>query len=132
MGPIGGFVTSLLVTVAFLVAAAWTGRLRRIRAHVALVSSSVASLAVAIYFALRVGEIYDLEAAGIITPIHLNLARVTTLAYLWPLITGPLAARGQVAPRVHHLGAYVALGLTVAATITGVMMLMGAEPLDLG
>ena len=75
------------------------------------------------------GEIYDLEAAGRITPIHLGLARLTTAAYLWPLITGPLAARGKVSRKAHHVGAYVALGLTVAATVTGVMMLMGAEPL---
>lgn len=132
MGPIGGFITSLLVTVALLVGAAWTGRMRRIRPHVTFVAAAVASLAVAIFYALEVGKIYDLEAAGIITPIHLNLARFTTLAYLWPLVTGPLAARGRVSPRVHHLGAYVALGLTVAATVTGVMMLMGAEPIAAG
>ncbi len=130
MGPVAGFLTALLVTVAFLVGAALTGRLRRIRAHVAMVLGSVVSLGVAIYFALSVGEIYDLEAAGTITPIHLGLARLTTAAYLWPLITGPLAARGKVPRRAHHVGAYVALGLTVAATVTGVMMLMGAEPLD--
>lgn len=130
MGPVTGFVTCLLVTVAFLAAAAWTGRLRRIRAHVFMVGCSLASLATAIVFALRVGEIYDLEAAGAITPIHLNLARLTTVVYLWPLVTGPLAAKGKVSARVHHAGAYVALGMTVAATVTGVMMLLGAEPIE--
>jgi len=129
MGPVAGFIAALLVTVGFLVGAALTGRFRRIRAHVLMVVGSLASLSVAIYYALSVGEVYDLEAAGVITPIHLGLARLTTAAYLWPLITGPLAARGKVPRRVHHIGAYVALGLTVAATVTGVMMLMGAEPL---
>ncbi|MDG1049619.1 MAG: hypothetical protein P8M11_05620 [Planctomycetota bacterium] len=130
MGPVAGFVVALLVTVAFLVGAMVTGRLRRIRAHVLMVLGSVGSLGVAIYFALSVGEVYDLEAAGVITPIHLGLARITTVAYLWPLLTGPLAARGKVPSRAHHVGAYVALGLTVAATVTGVMMLMGAVPID--
>lgn len=132
MGPVAGFIAALLVTVGFLVGAALTGRFRRIRAHVLMVLGSVVSLGVAIYYALSVGDVYDLEAAGVITPIHLGLARLTTASYLWPLVTGPLAARGKVPGRVHHIGAYVALGLTVAATVTGVMMLMGAEPLPAG
>ena len=37
---------------------------------------------------------------------------------------------GKVSRKAHHVGAYVALGLMVAATVTGVMMLMGAEPID--
>ena len=129
MGPVTGFLTALLVTVAFLVGAAITGRLRRIKHHVALVACAVISLGIAIVFALRVGEVYDLEAAGVITPIHLNLARFTTVMYLWPLLTGPLAAMGKISPKVHRVGAYVALGLTLAATITGVLMLLGAEPI---
>ena len=129
MGAEAGFLTALLTTVAFLAAAAVMGRKRRSRAHVAMVACAVTSLAVTIVFALRVGELYDLEAAGVITPIHLNLARVTTLVYLCPLATGPLAARGKVSPRVHHVGAYLALGMTLAATVTGVLMLLGAERL---
>lgn len=129
MGPEIGFLTALLVTVAFLGGAAVTGRRRQIKAHVGFVGLSVASLAVAIVFAIRLGEYYDLEAAGRITPIHLTLARVTTLVYLWPLVTGPLAARGKIAPRIHRAGAWTALLLTVAATVTGVLMLMGAERL---
>lgn len=129
MGAEAGFLTALLTTVAFLAAAAVMGRKRRIRAHVSLVVCAVTSLAVAITFALRVGELYDLEAAGVITPIHLNLARATTVTYLWPLATGPLAARGRVSPRLHRTGAYLALGMTLAATVTGVLMLLGAERL---
>ena len=78
MGPVAGFIAALLVTVGFLVGAALTGRFRRIRAHVLMVVGSLASLSVAIYYALSVGEVYDLEAAGVITPIHLGLARLTT------------------------------------------------------
>lgn len=129
MDPVAAFLGALLTTVAFLLGAAVMGRKRLIKQHVVLVACAVTSLAVAIVFALRVGEVYDLEKAGVITPIHLNLARFTTAMYLWPLITGPLAAKGKVAPRVHRIGAYTALGLTIAATVTGVLMLMGAERL---
>jgi hypothetical protein len=130
MDPVSAFLTALVTTVVFLASAAVMGRRRRIKPHVLLVGCAVLSLGVAIVFALRVGELYDLEAAGAITPIHLNLARITTATYLWPLATGPLAAKGKVSPRVHRTGAYVAITLTLAATVTGALMLMGAEPLD--
>ena len=39
------------------------------------VLAAVAGLGVAIWFALALGELYDLEAAGDITPGHLGLAR---------------------------------------------------------
>ncbi|QDV05692.1 hypothetical protein Poly30_11920 [Planctomycetes bacterium Poly30] len=129
MSPVYGFLGALLVTVGMLVGAAITGRKRKIPMHIAFVTAAVSGLGVAIYFALKVGELYDLEKAGMITPIHLTLARVTTAAYLWPLVTGPLAMRGKIRPRIHHFGAYVALVLTLAATVTGVMMLYGAERL---
>ena len=127
MSPEYGFLGALLVTVALLAGAAFTGRARKIRAHVCFVLAAVSSLAVAIVFAIKLGEHYDLEKAGRITPIHLTLARVTTAFYLWPIVTGPLAARGLVRPRLHRAGAWIALVLTLAATVTGIMMLAGAE-----
>lgn len=131
MGPEIGFLASLATTVAFLVGAAVTGRRRMIRHHVAFVACAVLFLGAAIFFALRVGELYDLEAAGRITPIHLGLARFTTFVYLWPLTTGPLAYAGKVPRGIHRAGAWFALVLTVAATVTGVMMLLGAERLPI-
>lgn len=129
MTPEAGFLTSLLVTVGLLVGAAVTGRKRIIRHHVKFVAGAVLSLGVAIYFALKVGERYDLEAAGWITPFHKALAKITTAMYLWPLITGPMVLSGKVGPRVHRIGAWLTLGLTVASTITGIIMLMRATPL---
>ncbi len=129
MTPEAGFLTALLVTVGFLVGAAITGRKRIIHHHVKFVAGAVVSLGVAIFFALKVGERYDLEAAGWITPFHKTLAKITTAMYLWPLITGPMARKGKIRPSVHRTGAWLALGLTVAATVTGVIMLMRATPL---
>ncbi|MEC7231970.1 MAG: hypothetical protein VXZ39_14495 [Planctomycetota bacterium] len=127
--PEAGFLAALLTTVGFLIGAAITGRRRRIGAHARFVLAAVASLGVAIWFALALGELYDLEAAGDITPIHLGLARATTAVYLWPLLTGPLAYKGLIPSGVHRTGAWLALVMTVAATVTGVMMLLGAERL---
>ena len=127
MSPEYGFLGALLTTVALLVGAVFTGRARKIRAHVGFAAASVMCLAVAIVFALKVGELYDLEAAGRITPIHLALARITTVSFLWPVLTGPLAAWKKVNPKVHRAGAYLALVLTLASTVTGLMMLAGAE-----
>jgi hypothetical protein len=124
-----GFLASLLTTVALLIAAAIAGRRKRIAGHVAFVASAVASLGVAIYFALETGELYDLESAGIITPIHLNLARITTGFYLLPLATGPLAHTNRIDRRIHRALAWTAIALTVAATVTGVAMIANATRL---
>jgi len=124
-----GFLAALVQTVLLLIAAAIAGRRRRIRGHVLLVACAVASLGVAIYFALQTGKLYDLETAGIITPIHLTLARVTTAFYLAPLITGPLAYTGRIDRRIHRALAWTAIALTLASTGTGVAMIAGATRL---
>jgi hypothetical protein len=126
LSPEAAFLTLLGATVALLSLAAWNGRKRRIPLHLVFVACSLGCLAAAIVFALRVGERYDLAAAGMITPVHLTLARVATASYLGPLVTGPLVLRGRLRGRVHHRFAWLAFGLTVAATITGAWMLLAA------
>lgn len=128
-GPEIGFLASLLGTVVMLLCAAVAGRRRRIGVHVSFVAGAVLGLGTAVYFALKTGELYDLESAGMITPIHLTIARVTTLLYLWPLVTGPLVWAGRISPRLHRAGAWTVLALTLAATATGVAMLWSAERL---
>jgi hypothetical protein len=127
--PEAAFLGLLGATVGFLALAAWNGRKRRIPLHLVFVACSLASLVVAIVFALRVGERYDLAAAGLITPVHLTLARVATASYLGPLVTGPLVLAGRLRGPVHHRLAWLAFGLTVAATITGAWMLLAAPRL---
>lgn len=124
-----GFMAALVTTVLLLLAAAIAGRKRRIRGHVMFVACAVSSLGVAIYFALQTGKLYDLESAGLITPIHLNLARGTTAFYLAPLVTGPLAYRGRIDRRVHRALAWTAIGLTLASTGTGIAMIAFATRL---
>lgn len=132
MSPLGGFIGCLSLTVALLVGVTLTGRAARRRAHVTLVICALASLGVTIYFAEELGEHYDLEAAGRITPVHLALAKVTTLAYLLPLVTGYLTTRRAELLRWHRPCAYLVLCLTLLTAVTGTWMLLAAERLPAG
>ncbi|MHC4894885.1 MAG: hypothetical protein ACYTFV_16385 [Planctomycetota bacterium] len=127
--PIVGFLGFLLTTVLLLVAVTLTGFLRRLALHLPLVVLTVASLVGSIYFALEVGTLYDLEAAGMITPIHLWLAKIATAGYLLPVATGLMTLRNRGHRSLHRAAAFIALGLTVAATVTGMWMLFAAERL---
>ncbi len=129
MSTLAGFVSSLGLTVALLVGVVLTGRAARRRAHVTLVLCALTSLGVTIYFAEELGEHYDLEAAGTITPIHLTLAKVTTLSYLLPLLTGYLTTRRPELLRWHRPCAYLVLALTLLTAVTGTWMLLAADPL---
>lgn len=130
MSPVTGFFVFLLLTVAALGVVIVTGLKRRRGAHLVGVAFALAFLGAAIVYALEVGKIYDLEAAGAITPIHLNLARVTTGCYLLPAITGVLTWRdAERWRRLHGRLAWFVVVLTVVTTVTGALMLLGAEPL---
>jgi hypothetical protein len=124
-----GFVACLALTLVLLAAVVGTGLGARRRAHVSLVAATLASLAATIVLARRMGAHYDLAAAGTITPVHLWIAKLTTLAYLAPITTGVLTIRdARWRPR-HRVCAFVVLGMTVATAITGTWMLLAAERL---
>jgi hypothetical protein len=127
--PEAGFVGFLVLTVALLSAVAWTGLRAKRRVHVPLVVLTVASLALAIHFALELGELYDLESAGPITPIHLFVARVATVCYLLPLVSGPLTLRNPRYRKLHGRLAWLVIALTGLAAATGTWMLLAAERL---
>ena len=121
------FFSALLLTVGFLGGAAITGFTRRRALHLTFVGLSVAGLAAAIVFALKLGEVYDLDAAGWITPVHLTLAKVATVLYLWPAVTGVLTLRDDKWRPAHRKAALSVFALTVLATVTGAWMLLAAE-----
>ncbi|MHC4378394.1 MAG: hypothetical protein ACYS26_17475 [Planctomycetota bacterium] len=121
------FFSALLLTVVFLGGAAITGFKRRRSLHLTLVGLSVVGLGASIYFALQLGEVYDLDAAGWITPVHLALAKVATFLYVWPAVTGVLTLRDDKWRRSHRVAALSVFTLTVLATITGAWMLLAAE-----
>ena len=72
----------------------------------------------------------DLEAAGVITPIHLMLAKVTTASYLAMVVTGVRTLRNRSRRRAHRIAAVIVLTLTVITAGTGVAMIAGSERLD--
>lgn len=129
MSPEIRFALAATVTVALLAAAVRAGFRARRRLHVSLVAAVLASLGVTILSALRMGELYDLAAAGTITPVHLTLAKLTVLAYLLPIATGLRTWRHPRTRTLHRRLAYLALGMTALAFVTGVWMMLAAERL---
>ena len=126
MSDLGGFVAFLAATLAFLAAAVSTGLRAKRRWHLASVAGAVLSLALSIYFALRVGRHYDLAAAGFITPLHKTLAMVATASYLLPVASGLRTIVHPPTRKLHRKIAFLVLSLTVLTAITGTWMLLAA------
>lgn len=129
MSPERGFVGFLLLTLALLAAVVSTGLRARRRWHLSFVGATVVALGITIFFAERMGHHYDLASAGRITPVHLWLAKLTTLAYLGPVVTGWRTLRDPTWRPRHRKVAFAVLTLTVATAVTGTWMLLAAERL---
>lgn len=129
MTPAAGFVTFFVATLALLGGVVATGRRERRVAHLVLVACTFVALGVAIYHAERMGEQYDLDSAGAITPVHLALAKATAAAYVLPLVTGFLTIRDARHLVWHRRVAWAVLAATVATAVTGTWMVLAAEKL---
>lgn len=129
LSPVIGFPLFLLVTVALLGGVVWTGLRARRRTHLRLVAAAVVSLGLAIFFAERLGRLYDLESAGMIYPVHITIAKIATGAYLLPIITGWRTLLNPKHRRMHFWCAMLVLVLTVLTALTGTWMIFAAEPL---
>ena len=125
-----GFAACLAATLVLLVLVVITGRRARRALHVTLVGTTLVALGTTIVFAERMGEHYDLEAAGWITPVHLFLAKVTTVGYLLPLVTGLCLWRDPTWRARHRACAYLVLALTVLTAVTGTWMILASERLQ--
>ena len=132
MTPTVGFITFLLVTVALLGCVLVTGFQGKRKPHLILVALAVASLGTTIYFAEQLGRLYDLDAAGWITPVHLTLAKVTTFAYVAPIFTGFRLLKDPTWRPRHKRMAFLVLGLTLLTAATGTWMILASEPLPVG
>lgn len=124
MSPLTAFAFSFGLTLALLCAVVVTGKRRIVKAHIVCVTLTLGSLGWTIHEAYLLGTIYDIQSAGLITNIHLNLAKLTTLAYLLPLITGARTLFDRKARSLHKKCAYFVLALTVLTAVTGVTMIM--------
>ena len=125
-----GFITFLLVTLAFLGLTLWSGKRANRRVHLPAVLATLVSLGITIYFAEKLGDLYDLESAGAITPIHLFLAKLTVLVYLLPIGTGLATIRGKNVRRLHGRFAWTAVALTVLTAATGTAMIILSDPIE--
>jgi hypothetical protein len=124
-----GFVAFLALTLVLLAVVAWSGLHARRRVHIPCVGATLAALGATIYYAVAMGKHYDLAGAGLITPVHLWLAKATTLAYLAPLTTGALTLRDATWRPRHRVCAFVVLAMTIGTAVTGTWMLLAAERL---
>ena len=129
MSPTVGFVVFLALTLAGLGCAVATGLRAQRRRHIPCVGASLVFLAATIYYAKALGHHFDLRSAGVITPIHLALAKVTTAFYLLPIATGIATILNPARRRWHRRVAFLVLAMTVATAITGTAMLLLAKPL---
>lgn len=120
------FVIAVSLTALFLVVVVITGLRGKITVHIPCVLATFVSLATAIVFALKLGELYDLPAAGWITPLHLSIAKLATVSFVLPVITGIRTLKSRDHRRAHRIAALVALGLTATALVTGTLMLLRA------
>jgi heme/copper-type cytochrome/quinol oxidase subunit 4 len=118
-----GFPLAFALTLLCLAAVVYTGLCARVRVHIVCVGLALALLGTTIFFAVRLGRSYDLEAAGAITDVHLFLAKVTTALYALPLVTGVMTLRDRRHKRRHLRCAILVLALTVVTAVTGFWML---------
>lgn len=124
-----GFATFLVLTVVFLALVVLTGLKRKRKPHFILVACAVALLGITVYYAEKLGHDYDLSTAGVITPIHLALAKFTVVAYLLPLISGVMTLRDIRHKKVHFKLAMFILFMTGITFATGLVMVMSSEPI---
>jgi len=129
MDPVTGFTGSFLVTLVALGAAAYSGRRARRKAHIPLVLLTALLLAVTIYYAKQLGGIYDLESAGLITPVHLAIAKIATAALLLPILSGLATLKNYECFKWHKRLAWSVIAMIVLAALTGTWMILAATPL---
>jgi multisubunit Na+/H+ antiporter MnhB subunit len=130
LSPGGGFTLFLLTTDLLLALVLATGLRAKRRVHIPAVVAMVISLGITIYFAEKLGEQYDVRSAGLITPIHLTLAKITTVGYLAPIATGIMTLRDPRRRKLHGRIAFVLVGMTLLTTGTGLAMLLLADPIS--
>jgi hypothetical protein len=124
-----GFLFFLTLTVLLLIAVIITGFKAKRKVHLPLVAITVLSLCTAIYYAERLGTLYDLEASGRIYPIHLWIAKAATVSYILPLVSGFLTLKNPRMRVRHRWFAFLVVALTVAAAATGATMVWMSDPL---
>ncbi|TAJ03271.1 MAG: hypothetical protein EPO68_17550 [Planctomycetota bacterium] len=128
MSPTALFFALFALTLALLLAAVATGLRARRRAHIAIVALTVLALGATIWQAYRLGAHYDLASAGAITPVHMFLARAATLSFVPTAVLGLFVLRKPALRRWHGKLAWTSVALAVCAAVTGVCMLLAAQP----
>ena len=130
MTPLTTFVLAFGLTLGSLIVTLVSGlrwRVKRRRGlHLGSVAVAVGFLAWTVAAAYRLGDLYDLEAAGWIFPVHMFLARAGTGALLLPAVSGLVVLKTGKRHGLHRKLAFLAFGTVVLAAVTGFWMLYRA------
>ena len=124
-----GFTSFLILTSFCIALVVLTGVRGRRKSHFSLVACLLVLLGMTVFYAEKLGEEYNLETAGMITPIHLTLAKATVLSYLLPLISGFMTLRDIRKKALHFKLAMFVIAMTTVTFVTGLMMILSAEPI---
>lgn len=130
MTPLTTFVLAFGLTLGCLVVTLVSGlrwRIKRRRGlHLGSVVCALGCFAWTIAAAYRLGDLYDLEAAGWIFPVHMFIARAGTAALLLPAVSGLVVLKTGRHHALHRKLAFLAFGTVVLAALTGFWMLYAA------
>ena len=70
-----------------------------------------------------------IESAGVITPIHMTMAKINRAAYALPIVTGLRTLKNPANRKLHGRVAWSVLIFTVLTSATGGLMLLWATPI---
>jgi hypothetical protein len=126
MSAAAAFFTALFLTVALMLASLWTGLRRLRRQHLWLGPLTIASLAMAVVLAIRLGRSYTFAPGPM--AIHRVFAVLAGLLGLVVAATGLLLLRRPALRAWHRRCALTFAVAAVCATVTGLWIWSGATP----
>jgi hypothetical protein len=126
MSAAAAFFTALFLTVALMLASLWTGLRRLRRLHLWFGPLTIASLAVAVVFAVRLGRSYAFAPGPM--AVHRVFAVLAGLLGVLLAATGLLLLRRPALRAWHRRCALTFAAAAICATATGLWIWSGAVP----
>ena len=120
------FFAAYAFTGVALFSGMWAGHKSKVKTHLALIAIFLSGFAVTIYFADATGRHFKFDEQRL--AIHMPCAYTATAATLLPLITGFRKWRGSGSLFAHRAAIFLFLLPFVAASATGVHMLLSRAP----
>jgi hypothetical protein len=120
------FLAAYAFTGVALFSGMWAGHKSRVKTHLLLIGLFLVGFAVTIYFADATGRHFTFDAQRL--AVHMPCAYTATLATLLPVITGFRKWRGSGSLFAHRAAIGLFMVPFVAASVTGILMLLTRAP----